>query len=34
MRNLGRYAKTYAICAGVFSLLMVLLSIVPTDVIR
>ena len=34
LRGLGRYAKAYVICAGVFSLLMVLVSIVPKDVIR
>ena len=34
MRGLGRYAKAYVVCVGVFSLLMVLVSLVPKNAIR
>lgn len=34
LRSLGRYAKAYVLCVGVFSLLMALVSLVPKNAIR
>lgn len=34
LRSLGKYAKAYVLCVGIFSLLMVLVSLVPKNAIR